>query len=284
MYSQSLRLLFLWILLISMPCVKTGAKPTSSLNKILIGRVAYNAPRMVLISHESLARHLQKTLKLEDVEFKLYLDYEQVYDALKREQIHLAWLGSVFFAKQKAWAKPLVCPEWSGRSSYRGQILVHQDSEIKSFQDLVGKRFAFVSRTSSSGYIFPLAFLRSKGIDTDSFSEFAFLDKHSTVAYSILAKQFDAGAAYDGILKEESLKQHLGKFRVLGKTAFIHNEPIVIHPKYQDIWTESIRTALINFNIDNTESSAHKIPNLTGFQKVTKENYEALRQMVRYVE
>ena len=284
MYSQALRLLFLWILFVSMPCVKTVAKSTSDLNKILIGRVAYNAPKMVLISHESLARHLQKTLKLEDVEFKLYLDYEQVYDALKKEQIHLAWLGSVFFAKQKAWAKPLVCPEWSGRSSYRGQILVHQDSKIQSFQDLVGKRFAFVSRTSSSGYIFPLAFLRSKGIDTKSFSEFAFLDKHSTVAYSILAKQFDAGAAYDGILKEESLKQHSAKFRVLGKTAFIHNEPIVIHPKYQDIWTESIRTALINFNTDNAESSVHKIPNLTGFQKVTKENYEALRKMVRYVE
>ena len=283
MYSQPLRLLLVWILIISMPCLKTAAETSSGLKKLLIGRVAYNAPKMVLISHESLARHLQKALKLEDVEFKLYLDYEQVYDALKKQKIQLAWLGSVFFAKQKAWAKPLVCPEWSGRSSYRGQILIHQDSKIESFQDLIGKRFAFVSRTSSSGYIFPLAFLRSKGIDTDSFSEFAFLDKHSTVAYSILAKQFDAGAAYDGILKEESLKQHSAKFRVLGKTAFIHNEPIVIHPKYQDIWTESIRTALINFNIENTESSAHKIPNLTGFQKVTTENYEALRKMVRYV-
>ena len=45
--------------------------------------------------------------------------------------------------------------------------------------------------------------LRTKGIDTDSLPEFAFLDKHSTVAYSIMAKQFDAGATYDGILKEE---------------------------------------------------------------------------------
>ena len=109
----------------------------------MIGRVAYNSPAMVLISHESLARHLQTTLQLKDVEFKLYLDYEQVYEALKKEKIQLAWLGSVFFAKQKEWAEPLVCPEWSGRSSYRGQILVHRDSEIKSFQDLSRKAICF---------------------------------------------------------------------------------------------------------------------------------------------
>ena len=280
------RFILLSLLLILVSCtsyLNTAAIPAKVPDKLMIGRVAYNSPEMVLISHESLARHLQTTLQLKDVEFKLYLDYEQVYEALKKEKIQLAWLGSVFFAKQKEWAIPIVCPEWSGRSSYRGQILVHRDSEIKSFQDLVGKRFAFVSRTSSSGYIFPLAFLRTKGIDTDSFSEFAFLDKHSTVAYSIMAKQFDAGATYDGILKEESLRQHSDKFKTLGKTAFIHNEPIVIHPKYQEIWSETIRTALINFSIDRKKPSIDTIPNLTGFQRVTKQNYEALRQMVKYV-
>ena len=283
MNSHESRLLFILIFYVSLACLKIEANPTKVPSKLFIGRVAYNSPEMVLVSHEPLARYLQKTLNLEDVEFKLYLDYEQVYDALKKEEVHLAWLGSVFFAKQKEWAEPLVCPEWSGRSSYRGQILVHQDTEIKTFEDLRGKRFAFVSRTSSSGYIFPLALLRSKGIDTDSFSEFAFLDKHSTVAYSILAKQFDAGAAYDGILKEESLKQYSEKFRILGKTAFIHNEPIVIHPNHKDLWIESIRMAFINFSIDTSNSSSDEIPNLTGFQKVTKDNYEALRQMVRYV-
>ena len=32
------------------------------------------------------------------------------------------------------------------------------------------------------------------------------------------------------VFLEESLRQHSDKFRTLGKTAFIHNEPIVIHP------------------------------------------------------
>ena len=185
MNSHESRLLFILIFYVSLACLKIEANPTKVPSKLFIGRVAYNSPEMVLVSHEPLARYLQKTLNLEDVEFKLYLDYEQVYDALKKEEVHLAWLGSVFFAKQKEWAEPLVCPEWSGRSSYRGQILVHQDTEIKTFEDLRGKRFAVVSRTSSSGYIFPLALLRSKGIDTD-FSEFAFLDKHSTVYQSWL--------------------------------------------------------------------------------------------------
>ena len=37
----------------------------------------------------------------------------------------------------------VVCPEWSGQVLIGAKILVHRDSEVKSFQDLVGKRFAF---------------------------------------------------------------------------------------------------------------------------------------------
>ena len=84
MYSHESRLLFILIFYVSFACLKIEANPTKVPTKLFIGRVAYNSPEMVLVSHEPLARYLQKTLNLEDVEFKLYLDYEQVYDALKR--------------------------------------------------------------------------------------------------------------------------------------------------------------------------------------------------------
>ena len=251
---------------------------------LFIGKVAYSSPEKLLIAHDPIARQIQSRLKLDDVEFKLYLDYEQVYSALRNGEIELAWLGSVFFVKQKKWAYPIVCPEWSGKSSYRGQILVRSDSSIHNFDDLKGKRFAFVSRTSSSGYIFPLALLRSKGLDTNSFSEFAFLDKHSTVVYSILARQFDAGAAYDGVLEEESYIQFKDKFRTLGKTTYIHNEPLVIRPDLQQVWAEPIRKALTEVNREEKLKIIDGIPNLTGFKAVTHESYKNLRKMVRYVE
>lgn len=275
----------LWILLTLFcnvrPCI---AQPAVNLSKLLIGKVAYSTPESILIAHEPIARHLQTQLKLDDVEFKLYLDYEQVYAALRKAEIDLAWLGSVFFVKQDEWAYPLVCPKWSGKSSYRGQILVRSDSDINNFADLRGKRFAFVSRTSSSGYIFPLALLRSEGLDIDAFAEFAFLDKHSTVVYALLARQFDAGAAYDGVLEEEAYKPFKDNFRVIGNTTSIHNEPLVIRPDLQEQWAEPIRIALTSLNSHEGSKILTSIQNLTGFQSVTRESYANLRKMVRYVE
>lgn len=279
MLPQILRILYLVLWYTNLSVVHSDDQK----KRFFIGKVAYNSPEKLLIAHDPIARQIQSRLNLDDVEFKLYLDYEQVYSALRNGEIELAWLGSVFFVKQKEWAYPIVCPEWSGKSSYRGQILVRADSNINNFDDLKGKRFAFVSRTSSSGYIFPLALLRSKGLDTNSFSEFAFLDKHSTVVYSILARQFDAGAAYDGVLEENSYKQFKGKFRVLGKTTYIQNEPLVIHPDLQQTWAEPIRKALTEINQEEKLKITNGIPNLTGFKAVTRESYTNLREMVRYV-
>ena len=67
MNSHESRLLFILIFYVSLACLKIEANPTKVPSRLFIGRVAYNSPEMVLVSHEPLARYLQKTLNLDKI-------------------------------------------------------------------------------------------------------------------------------------------------------------------------------------------------------------------------
>ena len=62
-----------------------------------------------------------------------------------------------------------------GKSFYRSQFFVNKDSGIKTPKDIKGKKVAFVDPSSSSGYLYPGAFLKKNGID---------LEKDIQVVYS----------------------------------------------------------------------------------------------------
>lgn len=48
--------------------------------------------------------------------------------------------------------------------SYKSEILVKKDSKIKSLKDLKGKKIALQDVTSTAGYTFPLAMLKTKQV------------------------------------------------------------------------------------------------------------------------
>ena len=54
-----------------------------------------------------------------------------------------------------------------GKSYYRSVFFVNKDSGINSLEDLKGKKIAFVDPSSSSGYLYPGAYLKKNGIDLD---------------------------------------------------------------------------------------------------------------------
>ncbi|MBE8162762.1 MAG: phosphate/phosphite/phosphonate ABC transporter substrate-binding protein [Bdellovibrionaceae bacterium] len=80
-----------------------------------------------------------------------------------------------------------------GKRSYHSQILVRADSNIKTLQDLNGKRFAFSDPASTSGYIVPHNMLTKAGVKLKSH---VFAQKHDNVVAMIYQKQVDAGATF----------------------------------------------------------------------------------------
>ncbi|MCL5022622.1 MAG: phosphate/phosphite/phosphonate ABC transporter substrate-binding protein [Nitrospirae bacterium] len=84
-----------------------------------------------------------------------------------------------------------------GSSTYWGYIFVRKDSGIGNVGDMKGKRFVFVDRATTAGYVFPVAFLREQGVvDVGAyFRETYFAGSHDAAIYAVLGGKADVGCA-----------------------------------------------------------------------------------------
>ena len=80
-----------------------------------------------------------------------------------------------------------------GEDHYRGQIIAHVDSGIKTVKDIDGKKFAFTDPSSTSGFMFPKKILNEHKAEP---ANTTFAIKHDNVVTMIYQKQVDAGATY----------------------------------------------------------------------------------------
>jgi phosphonate transport system substrate-binding protein len=94
-------------------------------------------------------------------------------------------------------------------STYHGLIFVRKDSRIRSAKDMKGKRFAFVDKATTAGYLLPLAYFRENGIPDyrHYLKEGYYAGTHEAVINDVLNRKADVGAAkntvFDHLAKED---------------------------------------------------------------------------------
>lgn len=82
-------------------------------------------------------------------------------------------------------------------STYQGYIFVHKYSIIGDPSGMKGMIMAFVDKTTTAGYLFPMAYFKKSGIrDLDEFfKEYYFTGSHQEAIYAVLEKEADIGCA-----------------------------------------------------------------------------------------
>lgn len=80
-----------------------------------------------------------------------------------------------------------------GEKTYKGQIVAHVDSGIKTIKDFKGKRFAYTDPASTSGFVLPAKVFKDNGVEL---GETVFGQKHDNVITMVYQKQVDGGATY----------------------------------------------------------------------------------------
>lgn len=129
----------------------------------------------------------------------LMISYEELERGVEGDDFHLMWLPPLIALSviPKGAAKPLAIPVRGGQTSYATAIVVRDDSEIRSLDDLKNKTLGWVDPHSSAGYVLPRALLRAKGIDPDrDLGEPRLLGSHEAVVRAVTQKTVDAGATY----------------------------------------------------------------------------------------
>jgi phosphonate transport system substrate-binding protein len=162
-------------------------------------------------------------------------------------------------ARSRGVAELLLAGEFpDGRAAYDSYWVVREDAPYTSIEDLRGRRVAFASRTSTSGFIIPLLDLQRRGLlgaDADPAGFFGAGNVSFGVGYvsaieRLLAGEAEAAAVSYYVLDED---KHLtpaqrGRLRMLQKQGPVPSHVLAVRRTLAPADTEALRAALLALN------------------------------------
>jgi ABC-type phosphate/phosphonate transport system substrate-binding protein len=234
---------------------------------------------------QSFTKYVSKSVGI-DLEILLANDFDEVEILLLQGQADLGFLTSTVLARvledRSALSYLVTAQATEGgitpTAKYMGFLLVRQDSPYQSIADLEGQPFAFVSQSSSSGYQYPLAFLRTEGIDAAKhFRPLMFLGDHPFVTEAIAAGIAAGGASWEGNLVK-AVSKHGDIFRKLETYGPIVNHALVATPAIDQQTQKKVIDALLK--LPKSVISTLGFP-YAGFEKLNLSAYDKAREIVR---
>ena len=120
------------------------------------------------------------------IKLKVLIRYGDVIDNFVSAGMDGAFWGSFSYvlAHKRIGVEVLARPEApDGTSNCNGLIFVRTDSGIRSIKNMKGKRFIFVDKASTAGYLFPLVYFKQQGVEDHRayFKETYFAGTHEDV-------------------------------------------------------------------------------------------------------
>ncbi len=208
--------------------------------------------QVILEGGKEIARRLQKITGLH---FKTAIatSYAAVIEAMGAGKVDIGWLAtfSYVLAKQKYDVDLLLIVVRFGSPFYRGQIVTHVDSGIKTLSDLKGKKFAYVDPASTSGHLYPKTLFLSNGLNPDRlFAQSRFAGSHNAVILSVLKREVDAGATYDDARAAVAkiYPEVFTQLRVIAYTKDIPNDTVSARKGLDPAIKQKIKNGLVQLS------------------------------------
>lgn len=143
-------------------------------------------------------------------------------------------------APNGTWTKKLV-------HTLRSEILVRKGSPIKSWKDLKGKSISIQGPTSTTGYIFPIAELKKKGLNVPQSCKLVTVTGHDQGVLNVLNKDTDAAFVFEdarnNVLKDNpKIKSQVVPIYF---TRPVPNDTISVVPSMSKAFREKLAKAFI---------------------------------------
>lgn len=215
-------------------------------------------------------------------EFKLVIprDFEDFFDIIKRGQAEFSYSNPYIYIQLtdgghlSAFATTVMR---SSGDNFRGIIITHRDSAIRTIDDLKGRDVMVVSYKSAGGFLAQKLFLQGQGINVFKDLKLREGKRQEEVILNVYRKAVDAGFVRESaldVLKEEI---DLGKIRIVATTEYIANWPFAATKSAGGALTGLVRKSLLELD-DRAILSAAEVER---FKAAEDRDFNSLRERIR---
>lgn len=267
--------------------------------QIRFGLLPAEDPTNMVQMFNGIAEHVGKTMGL-PVSVRVSESYNALIEGMRAGHLDVVYVGGSQYVKMldlKMDVVPVVLNrDTDNRTYYKSCIISRSDSGIKTWNDLKGKTFAFVTPTSTSGGVAPTFLLLKNGVDPDKdFKSKLYAGKHDAAFLAVKNKKVDAGAVGDfyfwrwadrKILQMEKYDEAHDRLinselHVVGCVK-VPNTPMVTLKSNGDKFVNDLRKAFES--LPQNVAGAYKVWPSTGFVRTQHSDFLELIEMDRFAE
>ncbi|SDC00203.1 MULTISPECIES: substrate-binding domain-containing protein [unclassified Candidatus Frackibacter] len=261
------------------------ANNTKKSDPLRVSLASITSTKESVTYYEELLVLLEKKLNM-PVEIVQRKTYSEVNELLRAGEIDMAFICTFSYVSghDSFGLELLAAPQKDGVAKYCSYILVRQDSGIDSFTDLQGKRFAFTDPMSTTGYTYPMALLKRRGMNPENyFSSYIFTYSHDNSIKAVTEGIVD-GAAVDHMVYQQLLKTNLqGKdnLKVVKESPKFTTPPVVVRPGLDVEIKQNLQEFFMTLDESPNGKEILKNMGLDAYKKVSDSDYNSVRKLRR---
>jgi phosphonate transport system substrate-binding protein len=206
--------------------------------------------------YKPLAAYLSKQASV-NIELKVLSRYGNIIQNFVSNRLDGAFFGSFTgaLAHRKLGVEALARPEYlDGTSTYHGLLFVRRDSRIANANDMKGKRFVFVDKATTAGWLLPLYYFKMQGIDDyrSWLKEAYFAGTHESAIYDVLERTADIGAAKNTVFSRLAGENSrvADDLVILARSPEVPENGLCVRGDLEGLLKMRLREALLNMERD----------------------------------
>ena len=239
--------------------------------------------------YEPIAEYISERIRA-NVELVVLSRYGNIVENFVSNRLDGAFFGSFTgaLAQRKLHVEAIARPEYpDGTSTYHGLILVRKDSVINGVEDMKGKRFAFVDKATTAGYLLPLYYFKTHGIDDPNtwLKETYFAGTHEGVIYDVLERKAEIGAAKNTMFSAlASSDPRISKeLSILTRSPDVPENALFVRADLGESIKNDLRIALLTMNEDKAGKAILRDFGATRFIDTTEADYNVVFEYARTI-
>ncbi len=265
----------------------TSAQEEPGREKIRIAVGGMITPREGFAYYRKLLDYIDEKLD-KQISFVDREDYAEINELLKKGAIDVAFVcGGPYVDGHKDFGMELlVAPKAHGETVYYSYIIVPKDSDIKSFEDLRGKRFAFSDPLSNSGKLAPTYMLAKMNETPDSFfKRYDFTYAHDKSIKAVAEELVDAAAVDSLIWEYANLvdPEYTSRTRIIKKSPPYGIPPVVVRKGLAPEIKNKLREILLTIHEDPKGREILKGMMVERFVTIKDSSYDSIREMKQWL-